>query len=160
MPPIKKKGKKEPTKKRDRTLDLVPNEWMGLSKSPGSGSVVYLKAGNGLVELCQAIKICPIWDIEIGDYAFRGCILKEDFFWKQDARCGTHQYVATVPDGPTLLLSGKEKLYPRRDLHEERKKEVRLSRLKARLDKVKRKAGRAEEEAAKVRAQISELEGA
>jgi hypothetical protein len=146
VPPTKKK-------KRDGSSDLVPDEWMTLKGKRGS----YLQLPNK-VDLERAITICPIWDIKIGDFRFTGCVVSVDFYWRQYAQHGTSDYIAKVPNGPTLVLTGKESVYPRRDLHEQRKKKTRLAKLKAQLRRAEESTGKKQKAAARVKAQIAELE--
>lgn len=168
MPPIKKKDKRRrkgagmakraPRQEPKPKKTAVPKKWSKLVRHAGYSDYLTLSDGT---RLDHAVNACSFWDIRVGGYVFTDCEVSCHIRQNHD-RDGTSTMVATarVPDGPTLLLTGGESIYPNRKAHELREKEERIAALKARLDDIKRRAGRNDKTAARLKAELAELEGA
>lgn len=145
----KPKPKPKKVELSDRWLKLVArsnwNEWLELEDG---------------VKLSDALHTCEVWSVMAGDFIFSDCILTSHSH-QTDSREGTwaEKVLAKVPNGPTLLLTGDESVHPNLSAHERNARERHKAALERRLENLRNSAGKATLDAARIEAELTELEG-
>jgi len=108
---------------------------------------------TGEVSFRTLIGLCDVWDIQTAaapHWLLTGCTIS------YDSDCN---FVAQVPDGPTILLAGDEPARPNLGMHERRMKDKRLAEIDRQMTECRDSAASAEEKIAELEAERRDLMG-